>query len=107
MVLLLIFLDVAATYSLTQLVTRDVFPPIKAFRKRIYRRFGSHHWLSYLVGCMRCASFYVGAVVVGSTWMLTDRGELPYPVLVWLLCTAVVGLMGLAPTDEDPEDSKD
>lgn len=104
MPLLLIFLDVAATYSLTQLITRDVFPPIKAFRQWVYRRFGSHHWLSYLVGCMRCASFYVGAAVVGLTRLLTSPEELPYPVPVWLLCTAVVGLMGLAPTDEDPED---
>lgn len=104
MTVFLSLLCVAGTYSLTQLITRDVFPPIKAFRLWVYGRFGDHHWLSYLIGCMRCASFHVGAVVVGLTWLLTAPGELRYPVLVWLLCTAVTGLMGLAPTDEEPED---
>ena len=79
-----------ATYRVTRLITRDKFPPMAKFRYAVGKKFGSDHWASYLVGCAWCVSVYVSAGIVSLTWHFSD---LPYPLLMWPVASAVTGLI--------------
>lgn len=91
--LLLIVLSFA-TFRLTRLVTRDDFPPIFWARTRIQRArplivkkpasgeaYQDFWWLGELVSCPWCASAYISAGLVVTTWLW--RG-LPLPLFCWL-----------------------
>lgn len=86
----LVILVCLATYRITRLIVRDLFPPVEKFREWVIRKFGASHWLSYLVTCYWCVSMYVGIVIVALTWWFYD---LPYPLLVWPVASAVTGLI--------------
>jgi hypothetical protein len=78
------------THRLTRLITRDVFPPVRATREWIERKLGDDHWLTYLTQCDWCASVYVAASVTTGLALLVSRvlhdSWFPWPV--WILVGA-------------------
>lgn len=100
--LALVLLIVAglATFRLTRLVTADAFPPLRMLREGVANRWGDGSWQAYLSECAWCASVYLaGLVVFGYDWADTlpgvNRTNVPVPVLMFLACSAVTGLVAV------------
>lgn len=98
-VLVTLILVALATHRVTRLITRDVFPPIRAVREWIERRLGSEHWLAYLTQCDWCASVYVAAGLTSGLAVLVARvlhtSWFPWPlwILVGAAASTVTGLI--------------
>lgn len=85
-----------AVYRITVFIAKDAFPPMQASRDWVIRRAGEDSSVAYLMECPWCVSIYVGAAVVAGTDLVGV--SVPVPVLVWLVSSAVTGLLAeLAP----------
>lgn len=78
-----------ATFRIVRLIGVDDFPPVKAIRDRLIKRFGEDHLIVEAASCPWCLSIHVGAVVVAATsrWPRLRRG------LMVLALSASTGLI--------------
>lgn len=84
-------------YRITRLIVADTFPPARAFRDAVARRFGDGSSPAYLVNCPWCSGVWVAALVVGAV-VVADRtgwadAPLPVPVLQIAAAAATAGLV--------------
>jgi hypothetical protein len=49
------------TFRIVRLIGVDDFPPVKAVRNRLIKRFGEDHLIVEAASCPWCASWYLGA----------------------------------------------
>lgn len=89
---LLLLVIILAAHRLTRFVTRDEFPPVKATRDRIERRWGTDSWQNYLGQCAWCSSVYLSVPVAWTG--LTVGDETWWQVsAVALAASTVVGFL--------------
>lgn len=63
-----------ATFRIVRLIGVDDFPPIKAVRDRLIKRFGEDHLIVEAASCPWCASMWLGAgVVMAARWPWARR----------------------------------
>lgn len=97
---LLVLVLVLAIHRLTRLLVRDNLPlghdvdgePDARWRMWVADRWGDDSWQVYLSTCPWCVSIYVGALVVGASCVVLERG-VPAPILVWLTASTLTGVI--------------
>lgn len=81
-----------STYRLTRLVVEDAFPPTKAWRAWMLRRFGEDSGPAYFSTCPWCVSVYLSVPV--ALLALTNADRLGVQVAgLALTASAVTGLL--------------
>ena len=78
-----------ATYYVTYVVTRSSLPPVKWARRTIETKWDGSS-AAYLVNCPWCAGFWVAAVIVGVTAVVSS---VAWPVAVVFACAGVAGVV--------------
>jgi hypothetical protein len=83
------FLTLAlGTFRIVRLIGVDDFPPIKAARNRLIKRFGEDHLIVEAASCPWCASMWLGAAAVAAVRWPWARRAMLVPAL-----SAAVGLL--------------
>lgn len=81
-------LAVGATARLTRLLTVDELPLVARPRDKIIDRYGTDHWLSYLVTCPWCLGMWVAAAVFPAAFLAGDSLWFQVPAGILTLAMA-------------------